>query len=151
MALWHSALSYVYNGESATGIGEPADPGSPLGTANRTSIELLDNDNWLLENFNNYAALAGATFQGMVTLALDPIAELDAVTKRYADTKAKPLRFDFTTAQDEWICTHNWNREVSVTALDEDGDQIFGGVSVIDSNSIKINFCVPLRGTVYIV
>lgn len=151
MAQWHEVLSYVYNGEAATGIGEPADPQYPLGNANRTSAELLDNDNWLKDNFQHYAALAGATFMGMVTLALDPVNNLDAVTKQYADTKAKPLRFDFDTAQDEWVCVHNLNREVSVTALDEDGEQIHGGVSVIDSNSIKISFCIPIRGTVYIV
>ena len=47
MAQWHEVLSYVYNGEAATGIGEPADPQYPLGNANRTSVELLDNDNLL--------------------------------------------------------------------------------------------------------
>ena len=151
MAEWHSVLSYVYNGEWATGIGDPVDPSSPLGTANRTSSQLLDNDNWLLENFENYAALAGATFRGMVTLAVDPVERLDAVTKQYADTKAKPLRFDFTTASDTWVCAHNLGRNVSVTAMDEDGDQIFGGVQVLDENRIQISFVVPVRGVVYIV
>lgn len=155
MAEWHSVLSYVYNGEWATGIANPEhpfyQPENPLGTANRTSAELLDNDFWLLENFDNYAALAGATFHGMVTLAVDPIAPLDAVTKQYADTKAKPLRFNFSTASDTWVCEHNLGRNVSVTAMDEDGNQIQGGVSVLDENRIQISFVTPIRGVVYIV
>lgn len=151
MATWHEILSYVYDGERATGIGEFVSPESPLGTANRTAAELLENDEYLLDNFTNYAALSGAVFSGNVSVLEEPVEDSHVATKQYADTKAVPLRYNFYTSQDTWLVTHNLGRDVSVSVYNEQKSQIYAAVEVFDDNSFQIKFKIPLRGYVYVV
>ncbi len=151
MTKWYDELSYVYDGERATGIGSFVDETSPIGTANRTAAELFENTKYLLANFSNYAALTGASFSGNVSVSVDPSLDDHVATKKYTDTKAKPLRFNFYTALDTWTVNHGLGRDVSVTIFDEDMNQIYAAVKVIDENSLQVLFKVPLRGHVYIV
>lgn len=64
---------YIYTGEAYKEIFEEVEGGIS------TKLTELENE------FDNYAALAGATFTGTVTLAADPTNNLEAATKQYVD------------------------------------------------------------------
>lgn len=54
-------------------------------------------------------------------------------------------------AADPWSITHNLNTPVPVvTTVDGTGTDIFGSVTIIDPNTVEIDFGAPTTGTAYI-
>jgi len=149
MELPYPNLDYVITGEEASGTLIPGTWG--YAAVNRSPHQLLKNDEFLLEKVAGCAELAGASFEGRVFLSSDPEAPLEVATKQYADRKAEPKVYSFQNAVNIWKITHNLNRRVSVSTLDQYGNICHGAITHIDLNTVWVEFLIPVKGTAYLI
>lgn len=55
-----------------------------------------------------------------------------------------------STASAEWSIAHNLGKFPSVTVVDSAGTVVYGDVTYIDSNNLKITFSAEFGGTAYL-
>lgn len=61
---------------------------------------------------------------------------------------AESKTFSFPTPSTMWVCEHEFNRlPVDVTTFDNNGDQIMGDVSYLNTNTVQISWYYPVSGT----
>ena len=58
--------------------------------------------------------------------------------------------FDQTTDSNSWAITHNLNKYPSVTVVNTSDEEVKGGVSYTDSNSLTIDFQTNIAGKAYL-
>ena len=58
--------------------------------------------------------------------------------------------FEFDASQSEWVITHNLEKKPDVTVVDSADNVLTCDVRYIDSNTVKIIFNAPFKGSAYL-
>lgn len=100
----------------------------------------------------------------MSTCSIDPneekviwqMVDANSLAKRIEELeKAEDLKdLNFTYLQPAssavWVIAHNLNKNPSVRIEDATGQDIIGEITYLDTNTVQIDFAIPVSGTAYL-
>lgn len=90
---WQPGVGFIYYTNGGIVVGYPAGVNKGVGAINAQSYYI----NGVLVDLTKYLPYTGGTLTGILTLSGDPIGNMDAVTKRYVDTKIVTVNGTFAS------------------------------------------------------
>ena len=92
------------------------------------------------QGFQGEIGIGTQGFQG--DIGPQGVAGLNGNNTTYVHTQSTPAA--------TWTVNHGMEKYPSVEVLDSVGDQVFGGIEYIDTNSVELTFSIAISGTAYL-